>query len=82
MGVSIYLSLCVLCLCLSLPVCVILDQNTSKKIHYVSDPSKLDTLLHKTHNKVLLVLRHQGFTYDISLRKIAHQVWCNHSFAQ
>ena len=39
-----------LCLC----VCVISNQNTSEKLHYVSDRSKLDTLLHKTHIKVLL----------------------------
>ena len=29
---------------------------------YVSDLSKLETLLYKTHNKVLLVLWHQGST--------------------
>ena len=57
-GVNIYLYGCVslltpwLC-CVSLCVCmfvsVIRSQSTSKKPHYVSDLSKPDTLLHKTH---------------------------------
>ena len=47
MGVSVYWLLIVLF------VCVISNQNTSKKPHYVSDLSKLDTLLHKTNMKVL-----------------------------
>ena len=47
--------------CVSFRVCVISNQSTSKKT-YVSDLSKLDTLLHKTHRKVLLVLRYQGLT--------------------
>ena len=40
-----------ICLC----VCVISNQSTTKKTHYVSDLSKLDTLLHKIYSKVLLV---------------------------
>ena len=31
-----------------------------KKSNFVSDFSKLDALLHKTHIKSILVLRHQG----------------------
>ena len=42
-----------LCVC----VCVISNQSTSKKPHYLSDLSKPDSLLHKTHIKVLLILR-------------------------
>ena len=33
-----------------------------EKPHYVSDPSKLEALLHKTDTKVFLVLRYQGST--------------------
>ena len=43
--------------------CVISNQSTSKKPHYVSDLSKLDALLHKTCSKVDLVLRYQGSTF-------------------
>ena len=43
-------------------VCVILNQSTRKESDDVSDVSKSHTLLHKTHIKVLLVLRHQGLT--------------------
>ena len=35
------------CVC-CVSVCVISNQSTSKKPHYVSDLSKLDALLHKT----------------------------------
>ena len=65
-GVNIYLYGCVslmtpeFALCLSLCVCVILNQSTSKKSHYVSGLNKRNTLLHTTYNKVLLVLRYQG----------------------
>ena len=45
--------------CVSLYVCFISNQSTSKKPHYVLDLSTLDALLHKTH---LLVLRFQGST--------------------
>ena len=38
-------------------VCVISNKSTSKKLHYMSDLSKLDALLHKTHSKILLVPR-------------------------
>ena len=43
-------------------VCVISNQITSKNPHYVSDLSKLDAMMHKTHIKFLLVLRFQGST--------------------
>ena len=49
-------------MCVCVFVCVISDQNTSKRPNYVSDLSKLDALLYKTHIKVLLVLRYQGLT--------------------
>ena len=56
---------------MDMPVCVcvcvffvgvILNQSTRKKSDDVSDLSKSHALLHKTHIKVLLVLRHQGLT--------------------
>ena len=53
-------------------VCVISNQSTSKKPHYVSDLSKLDALSHETHIKVSM----------ISLNKIAHQMWRHHPFSQ
>ena len=43
-------------------VCVLSNKSTSKKPLYVSGLSKLDTLLYKTHIKVL-VLRCQGSTF-------------------
>ena len=47
--------------------CVISNQSTIKN-HLVSDLSKLEVLLLKTHIKVLLVLRYQSSTYvDISI---------------
>ena len=49
--------------CVSLYMCVTLSQSTSRKPHYVSDLSKLDTLLHKAHSMGLLVLWYQGSTY-------------------
>ena len=66
--VNIYLYGCVgllapesaVCLCVCM--CVISSQSTSKKQYYVSDLSKLDALLHKTHSRVLLVLRYRGLT--------------------
>ena len=59
--VSLLAPECAVCLSMCLRVCVISDQSTSKKSH-VSDISKFDALLHKTHIKVLLVLRYQGLT--------------------
>ena len=47
----------VMCLCVCLRVRS--NQNAIKKPHCVSDLSKLDALLHKTHIKVILVLRYQ-----------------------
>ena len=58
MGVSVYWPLSVLCVF----VRVISNESTSKKPHYVSDLSKLGSLLHKTHMKILLVLRYEGLT--------------------
>ena len=51
-----------LCMCVCVFVCMVSNQNTSKKPLYVSDLSKHDTLMHKTHIKVLLVRRYQGST--------------------
>ena len=65
MGVEVYWPLSMLCVCVCVRVCVcvcvISNESTSKKPH-VSDFNKLDALLHKTHIKVLLVLRYQGST--------------------
>ena len=38
------------------------NQSISKEKQYVSDLSKLDTLLHKTYSKAILVFRFQGST--------------------
>ena len=69
--------LCVLCECLCM--CDISNQSTSKKSLLVSDHSKRDPLLHKTHNKVL---RLNMYKFMISLCKIAHQIWQNHPFKE
>ena len=54
------------------------NQSTSKNSH-VSDPSKLDTLLHKTHTNIL---RLGMCTSMISLSKMTHhrvsQILCLH----
>ena len=47
--------------CVSL--CVWYQIRVLVKNHSVSDPSKMDTLMHKTHSKVLLVLLYQDSTY-------------------
>ena len=57
----VFVSVC-LFVCVCVFVCVISNKSTNKKPH-VSDLSKLDTLLYKTHSKVLLVLRYQGLAY-------------------
>ena len=75
--VSLLVPECAVCVC----VCVISNQNTSKKPHYVSDLSKLDVLLHETYIKVLLELRYIGRSI-LSLGKIAHQMWRDHPFSQ
>ena len=67
--------LCVFVVCL----CMISNHSTSKKRHYVSQLSKLDTLLHKTHIKVLRLDMCRSI---ISLSKITHQMWCYHPFSQ
>ena len=64
---------------LFLHVCTISNQSTSKKSHHVSDLSKLDALLHKTHIKALRI---DMCTSMISLNKIAHQMWHDCTFSQ
>ena len=67
-GANIYLYRCVSLLAPECAVCfyvyvfVISNKSTSKKPH-VSDLGKLDTLLHKTYNKVVLVLKYQDSTW-------------------
>ena len=51
----------------------------SKKKKHVSDLSKLDILLHKTHIKVLRLDMCRSI---ISLSEITKQMWCNHTFSQ
>ena len=84
-GVNIYLYWCVSllaseceCLCLCVCVCVISNQSASKKLHHVSDLTKLDTLLHRTHIKVLRI----DMCRSIILSKIEHQIWCDYPFSQ
>ena len=51
----------------------------------MSNLTKLDTFLHKTHSKVHLIQRYKGLTwcrFIISLSKITHQMWCDHSLSQ
>ena len=47
-------------LCVFLCVCDIMPEYQQNP--HVSDSSKLDALLHKTHSKILLVLRFNGVT--------------------
>ena len=73
----------VCCVCLCVYLCMISNQSTHEKPHYVSGLSKPDTLLRKTQIQVLLVLRYQGSTCVdslLSLSKIAHQMWSDHPF--
>ena len=66
-GVNIYLygcvsllaPVCAVCLCMFVWYQIRL---LAKKPRYVSDLSKLDALLHKTHLQILLVLKYQGST--------------------
>ena len=71
MGVSVYWPQSVLCMFVCF-VCVISNQNTSKKPHYVSDLSKLEAFLHKTHIKVFLVPRLDMCRSKLSLSENAH----------
>ena len=48
--------------CVYLFVCMISNQCWQKLCHLSQTCSKLDTLLCKTHSKVLLVLRYQALT--------------------
>ena len=53
------------CLCMCVCVCekdILNQQSTSNKPH-MSDLSKLDALLHKTHSKVVLVLQYKVLRY-------------------
>ena len=81
MGALVYCSLSVLCTFVSVRYQI----RVPVKNHNMC-LSKLDTLMHKTHIKVLLVLRYKGSTCMcrsiLSLSKIAHQMWCDHPFSQ
>ena len=57
MCVSLLVIVCVLCIFVSVYGIVSV---LSKTMLSVENFSKFDALLHKTHNKVLLVLRYQG----------------------
>ena len=67
-------------------MCVISNQNTTKKPHCVFDHSKPDALLHKLHIEILLVLRYQDwldmYRSILSLSKKAHQMWRDHLYSQ
>ena len=56
--VSVYWPLSVFCV----SVCMISNQSTGKKPHYMSDLSKLNAWFHKTHITVLLLLSYQDLT--------------------
>ena len=64
MEVSLLTPVCAVCLCMR----VISNQCTGKKLHFLSDLSKLDTLLHKTHSKGLLVLWYQGSKFVCNIK--------------
>ena len=64
------------CVCVCLRV--ISNQSTSKKSH-VSDLSKIDTLLRKTHIKVLRLGMCRSM---MSVTKMAYQMWNDHKFSQ
>ena len=76
LGVSVYWPQSVLCVCVCVCVCVWYQIKAPVKNRNVSDLSKLDGLLHKTHIKVLLVLKFKGSTcVDPCYHWIAHQLW-------
>ena len=85
-GLNIYLFGCVSllapecaeCGCLWVFVCVISNESTSKKPHYLSDLSKPVTLLLKTHIKILGL----DLCRSIILSKIAHQIWGDDPFSK
>ena len=63
MSVSAYWPLYMMCIFVFMCVCDI--RVAVKKVYYVLEQSKFNTLLDKTHNKVLLVLRYQGSTCKV-----------------
>ena len=69
MGVSVYWPECAVCLRVCVYVCVcscekdILNQQSTSNKPHVSDLSKLDALLQKTHSKVVLVLQYKVLRY-------------------
>ena len=79
MGMSVYWPLSVLCIFVSVFVCVIPNQSTNKKPQWVPDFNKLNSLLHKTYTKVLRLDMSRSI---ISLSKITHQMWRDHPFIQ
>ena len=69
--------------CLS--ACDAKSEYQQKPCHPSQTFSKLDAFLHETHSKVLLVLllpRLKTFKSIMSLSKITHQMWRNHTFSQ
>ena len=84
MGVSVDWPLSMLCVCACVCVCVISNHSTSKKQNYVSDLSKLDTLLHKhiAISSSTEVSRLNMFRSIILLVKITYQMWHHHPFRQ
>ena len=76
MYVSLYWPLSELCVIVCV-VCVISNQITSRILYYVPDLSKLDTLLHNAHSKILLVLTCQRLDMYRSVISIKqkHQMW-------
>ena len=73
MGASVYRLLCVLWVFVWMCRCYIKSEYSTSKKPHVSGLNKLDALLHKTHRKVLLVLRYQSPT--CVGRNPLRQVW-------
>ena len=76
--VSLLAPECAECICLCVFVCVVSNESTSKKPHYLPDVNKLDTLLLKTHIKILML----DMCRSIILSKIAHQIWRDDPFSK
>ena len=70
---------------MSLCVCLISNQSTNKKPHYVPDVGKLDTLFKKNTEQgpfVAKIPRLHMCASIISLGKIKHQLRHDHPFSQ
>ena len=87
MGVSVFWPLSVQCVFVCVCVCVCVSVCVGYQIrepYYVTDLSKRDTLVHKTHigPSGTKLPRLPMCRSIISLSKIIHQMWRDHPFSQ